>query len=220
MRFINESLTEDTISKHAQEISAVEADEQFGISDEVNFPFLHFSDQQKTYLVTGDVTISEISVSKQDWSPFNLIIDGNLYVNKTIDWSEWGNGSFLFVTGNLDAENLFLAGCPEVIIKGNLTIKNGLVGSQGDNGGSLVVLGSTTAQLIYNTTYFGMDFPERPEAFVLADAYDFMFDVDLNESDYDAVIEKIIPECQPDEEGVIDVYAVKESLRAGKSIFK
>lgn len=220
MSIMNASLTEDSISKYAQEISAAEADEQFGISDDVNFPFLHFSDRQKTYVIKGDVTVNEISVSKQDWSPFNLVIDGNLQVKETIDWNEWGNGSFLFVSGNLVAENLFLAGCPEVIVKGDLTIQNGLVGSQGDNGGNLIVQGNTTAQVIYNTTYFGMDFPERPEAFVIANEYEFMYDVDLNESDYDAVIEKIVPECQPDEEGVIDVFAVKEFLRAGKNIFK
>lgn len=212
-------LNEETISNYAQEVSAAEADEQFGISEDVNFPFVHFSDTQKTYLIKGDVTLTEISVSKQDWSPFNLIVDGNLTVLETIDWSEWGNGSFLYVTGNITAKNLFLAGCPEVVIEGDLLVEHGIVGSQGDNGGSLIVFGKTSAQLIYCTTYFGMEFPERPEAFVIAADYDFMFDVDLNESDYDAVIEKIAAECQPDDEGEINVYVVREFLRAGKSIF-
>ncbi|MNJ90845.1 hypothetical protein D3C87_84850 [compost metagenome] len=216
---VNESLTEDTVSKYAQEISVADADEQFGISEEVNFPYPKFSDKQKTYVISGDVTVDEISVSKQDWSPFNLIIDGNLTVLDTIDWSEWGNGSFLYVTGNMTAKNVFLAGCPEVIVKGDLKAENGIVGSQGDNGGSLIVLGDTSAKLIYCTTYFGMDFAERPEAFIIAAEYDFMFDVDLNESDCDAVAEKIAAECQPDDEGEMDVHVVKEFLRAGKSIF-
>lgn len=216
---INDSLTEDTISRYAQEITAAEADEQFGVSSAVNFPFIDFAGKQKTYLIGGDVTVAEISISKQDWSPVNLIIDGNLTVLDTIDWSEWGNGSFLHVTGNITAKNVFLAGCPEVIVGGDLVAEHGIVGSQGDNGGSLVVFGKVSAPVIYCTTYFGMEFPARPEAFVIADAHDFIYNVDLNESDYDAVMEKIAPECQPDEKGEINVYVVREFLREGKSIF-
>ncbi len=216
---IKEALTEDTIQLYGQLIDAAQADEQFSISDDVNFPFVDFSNKQKTYVLTGDVTVESISVSKQDWSPFNLIIDGNLTVLDTIDWNEWGNGSFLYVTGNVTAKNLFLAGCPEVIITGNLQVENGTVGSQGDNGGSLIVSGDTTSKVIYCTTYFMMEFSERPNAYIIADEDDFMFEVDLNESDTDMVIEKIVSECQPDDEGELDLDVVKEFLSEGKSIF-
>ena len=217
---IKDALTEDTINLHGQEIAANEADEQFGISEDVNFPFVDFSKNQKTFIIKGDVTVDSIAVTKQDWSPFNLIIDGNLTVLDTIDWNEWGNGSFLHVTGDITAKNLFLAGCPEVIVQGNLNVENGIVGSQGDNGGALMVFGKASSQLIYCTTYFNMEFPDRPEAFIIADENDFMFDVDLDESDYESVTEKIVAECQPDDEGEIDVYVVKDFLAEGKSIFR
>lgn len=217
---IKDALTEETINLHGQEIDATEADEQFGISDSVNFPFVDFSKNQKTFVIKGDVTVDGIAVTKQDWSPFNLIIDGNLTVLDTIDWNEWGNGSFLHVTGDLTAKNLFLAGCPEVIIEGNLTVENGIVGSQGDNGGALMVSGNASSKLIYCTTYFNMEFTNRPEAFIIAEENDFMFDVDLDESDYDSVIERVVAECQPDDEGEIDLDVVKDFLREGKSILK
>lgn len=216
---IKDALTEDTINLHGQEIAAAEADEQFRISEDVNFPFVDFSKNQKTFILKGNVVVDGIAVTKQDWSPFNLIIEGNLTVLGTIDWNEWGNGSFLYVTGNIIAKNLFLAGCPEVIVQGNLHVENGIVGSQGDNGGALMVFGEASSKLIYCTTYFNMEFPDRPEAFIIAEENDFLFDVDLDESDYDTVIEKIVTECQPDDEGEIDVYTVKDFLREGKSIF-
>ncbi len=213
-------LTESSIQELAQKVDINEMDKQYKISKYINFPFLDFSDEQQTYLLKGDIHIDGLSVTKQDWSPFNLIIDGNLTVEGTINWNEWGNGSFLYVTGNLETQNLFLAGCPEAIIKGNLIVEKGLVGSQGDNGGSLIVSGDTKAELIYCTTYFNMEFPKRPTAFIIAESDNFIFNSDINEDDFKSVQNKIKEECQPDEPGIIDVDEIKDCILAGTSIFK
>lgn len=63
-----------------------------------------------------------------------------------------------------------------------------------------LVLGKASSQLIYCTVYFNMEFPDRTEAFIISDENDFMFDVELDESDYESVTEKIVAECQPDDE--------------------
>ncbi|MBC9810981.1 hypothetical protein H9Y05_00690 [Crocinitomicaceae bacterium CZZ-1] len=59
--------------------------------------------------------------------------------------------------------------------------RNAIVEFQGDNGGSLMVFGKAAAQLIYCTTYFKMEFPGHPNAYIIAEGHDFMFDVDLDE---------------------------------------
>ncbi|MDH6357297.1 hypothetical protein [Parabacteroides sp. PF5-9] len=167
----------------------------------------------------GNLHIKGISISKQDWCPFNLIVDGDLTVDGDIDWNEWGRGSFLFVTGSLTVKNLFIAGCPEFIVLGDLIAENGIVGSQGDNGGRLIVEGDTNAVIIYSTTYFNMEFPSRPKGKLIADSRDFDFDTDLDESDYNAVAKIINPVCFTEEEGSIDVDVFKDLLREGKSVF-
>lgn len=44
-----------------------------------------------------------------------------------------------------------------------------------------MVFGKAAAQLIYCTTYFKMEFPGHPNAYIIAEGHDFMFDVDLDE---------------------------------------
>ncbi|MDR2920427.1 MAG: hypothetical protein LBV72_13825 [Tannerella sp.] len=216
----NLMLNEANIEQYAKTVNTAETDSQYSISDNVNFPFTSFAGKQATRLIEGDCHIKSLVVSKQDWCPFNLIVNGNLTVDEDIDWAEWGSGSFLVVTGNLHVRNLFMSGCPEVVVLGDLIADNGIVGSRGDNGGMLTVLGRTKAQAMLCTTYFGMEFASRPEAFIIADSRDFKFDVDLDETDYDMVAKAIDPVCFPEEEGIIEEDEFKDLLREGKSVLK
>ncbi len=195
-------------------ISAEDAEESFGISEKVDYPYQDFEDEQEIRLYDGDQVMvgdftSDIS---QDWNPFNVVVDGDLTVRGTLDWHDWGSGCFVFVTGNVVADNIALRGCPNIHICGSLRVRGAILGMQGDNGGVLRVEGPTKAELIMATTDFYMDFESDVTAIVIGDG----------ECIQGCKIEATPDDCEeyflPDflnEDGAVDEEALLEAIHEG-----
>jgi hypothetical protein len=120
------------------------------------------------------------------------------------------------VTGNLQCRNLFMGGCPQIVVKSNLTVGNGIIGRDGDNGGVLTVDGNTTAKIVYCTTYFNMKFKSRPKAVMIGDTQYFKYKPDYN---LDDAPDMVLPEyC--DDENYLDPDKIKEAFIAGENIMR
>src|SRR4249919_3809870 len=129
-------------------IPADQAEARYSVSAEVEYPYADFNDEQEIRLYPGDLHITGDfeAESDGDWVPYNTIVDGNLTVDGDLTWWDDASGNFLLVTGDVKARNVFLRGCPNVVVRGDLTAVGGIQGHHGDDGGLLVVRGRTTAQ--------------------------------------------------------------------------
>ena len=195
-------------------ISADEAEESFGVAEKIDYPYLDFEDEQEIRLYEGTVIIrGDFTTDLQaDWNPFNVVIDGDLVVKGNVEWQDWGNGSFLFVAGNMTVENLLMQGCANVYVCGELRVKGAILGHHGSDGGVLHVEGSTTAQAIINTQGFSMEFDDDVEAFVIADEANTRgCKVDAPDDDCS---EYLLPDFL-NEDGGVDEQALHEALQEG-----
>ncbi|MGI8335308.1 leucine-rich repeat domain-containing protein [Actinomadura scrupuli] len=201
-------------------ISAGEAEERFGVSADVDYPFAEFTDEQEIRLYPGglhvDGTMKPVLDEPADWLPYNLVIDGDLTVDGDLSWYDWGGGNFVLVTGDLRARNVLLSGCPTLVVRGDLIAGNGVQGHHGDDGGCLVVRGATRAELVVSTLYFTMAFEQPPEAIVIGDPYRLNCPVDFDDEDIDDVVE---PDLL-DEEGRADERMIERALAAGRPILR
>jgi Leucine-rich repeat (LRR) protein len=199
-------------------ISAADAEERFSVSAEVEYPYADFDDEQEIRLYRGDLRIAgDFSAeSDGDWVPYNTIVDGNLIVEGDLTWWDDASGNFLLVTGDLIARNVFLRGCPNVVVRGDLTASGGVQGHHGDDGGLLVVLGRTSAPIVVSTLYFCLTFSGQPDAVLVADPYRTSCPVDFTDDDLDEVV---LPDLM-DDEGRADEYRIEDALRAGRPILR
>ncbi|QNE76604.1 hypothetical protein F0344_20000 [Streptomyces finlayi] len=101
------------------------------------------------------------------------------------------------MSGSLRARNVFLSGCPNVVVHGDLEVAGGVCTSHGDDGGILTVRGRTRAQLVIGMLYFNLVFAEQPQAL-------------------DAVL---LPELL-DDHGMADARKIQEALREGRQVLR
>lgn len=210
-------VTENNFHEILECYTANEVEEAYKLSEVLNYPYTNFSDTQRTCVFQGDLHIAGIDAGREnDWNAFNLVVMGDLIVDGDIDWSEYSNGSFLYVKGNLKARNILLKGCPEIHICGDLEVENGIIGHHGDDGGFLKVDGSVKAKLIMCLTYFGMKFASQPKAVTVGDiSGDCESDFDEDE------LEEILAgKLWNKSEGYAEDHLIAEAIRNGKPVLK
>lgn len=198
-------------------VSADQIEADHSVSAQVDYPYADFADEQEQRLYKGGLRVSGDFESDRDadWNPYNIVVDGDLIVDGTVDWCDYGSGCFLFVTGNMRCKNLLLQGCPTVVVRGNLEVENAIQGHHGDDGGFLKVGGTTKAKLIVNTLYFNMEFDSPPEALVCGDPHRMTCPVDFDDSELGEVF---LPEWL-DGSG-IDERKVQEALHEGHDVLR
>lgn len=200
-------------------VSAEEIEETYEVSSDVEYPYADFAEEQEQRLYRGglDVAGDFCSEPDVDWNPYNLVIDGDLQVDGTIRWVDYGSGCFVLVTGDLRCKNLLLQGCPTVVVRGNLVVENGIQGHHGDDGGFLIVRGTTKAKVIVNTLYFNMEFGTAPEALVCGDEHRTNCPLDFTD---DELAEVFLPELLDKESGGIDEHEVERALGEGQEVLR
>lgn len=199
-------------------VSAEEIENAYAIASDVDFPFADFGDEQEQRLYRGGLHVAGDFSSEDgvDWTPYNVVVDGDLVVDGTIDWSDYGSGCFVLVTGNVRCKNLLLQGCPTIVVRGDLVVENGIQGHHGDDGGYLKVHGKTKAKLIVNTLYFNMELGTPPDALVCSDEHRIDCPVDFSDEE---LAEIFLPEVLDDDSG-IDERAVSDALREGREVLR
>ncbi len=199
-------------------ISAEEAEERYEVSDDVEYPYQEFTDEQEIRLYEGDLHVAGDfgAESDGDWVPYNTIVDGDLTVDGDVDWWDWSGGNFLLVTGTLRARNVLLRGCPTLVVRGDLLVDNGIQGHHGDDGGFLEVHGATRAKLVVSTLYFNLSFGSQPEALLVADPYRTTCPVDFTDDDLDTIV---LPDLL-DEDGRADEYKIEDALQQGREVLR
>ncbi|GIJ67256.1 leucine-rich repeat domain-containing protein [Virgisporangium ochraceum] len=200
-------------------ISAAEAEERFAVSADIWYPYTDFADEQEIRLYEGGLHVpgGVMSHPHTDWSPYNVIVDGDLVTDGDVDLYEDGSGHFLVVTGDLRARSVVMAGCPNVVVRGDLTATGGVLGRRGDDGGLLVVAGHTRAPVVLNLLYFNMEFGRPPEAVVCGDPdrmggqVDFEDDEDLAAAAWPYVVGA---------DGTLDDERVAAALTGGRPVLR
>ncbi|AKU94575.1 Leucine-rich-repeat protein [Labilithrix luteola] len=198
-------------------VSAEHIEADYSVSTQVDYPFADFADEQEQRLYKGGLRVQGDfeSESDVDWNPYNIVVDGNLIVDGTVDWCDYGSGCFVLVTGNMRCKNLLLQGCPTIVVRGSLEVENAIQGHHGDDGGYLKVGGTTKAKMIVNTLYFNMEFDSAPEALVCGDPHRMTCPVDFDDSELGEVF---LPEWLDD--SGIDERKVQKALREGHDVLR
>jgi hypothetical protein len=206
------------ISLEYEVIAPGEAEAAFRVSESVRYPFAEFADQQEIRLYRGGRRVDGDLRGEPatDWSPYNLIVDGDLVIDGDLDWWDYGGGNFLLVTGDLTAQSVILQGCPTVVVRGDLTATHGIQGHHGDDGGYLKVGGQVTAPIIVSTLYFNVEFAHPPRATLVADPYRCNVPVDFDDDELSSYVR---PELL-DEDGSADERKMAQALRAGHAILR
>ncbi|MER5986732.1 leucine-rich repeat domain-containing protein [Streptomyces sp. NPDC001787] len=199
-------------------ISAREAEERFRVSADVDYPYMDFADEQEIRLYEGGLRVVGHLEPEgdSDWVPYNTVVDGDLTVDGDLAWRDDSGGNFLMVTGGLRARNVFLSGCPDVVVRGDLEVAGGICGSYGEDGGVLLVGGRTHARTIISMSYFGVTFAEQPQALLVADPCRTNRPVDFTDEELDTVL---LPELL-DDHGTADARKIKEALSEGRQVLR
>lgn len=200
-------------------ITADEAEERFSVSDAIWYPYQEFTDEQEIRLYEGGLRTSDgvKSFPDADWSPFNVIVDGDLVTDGDVELFDYSGGHFLVVTGDLRARNVLLMGCPNVVVRGDLIVTGGVLGRQGEDGGVLVVHGHTRAPVVMNLLYFNMEFGQPPEAVVCGDRHRMNCPVDFENGD------DLTAAARPEvvgADGDVDDGLVEEALADGRPVLR
>lgn len=204
-----------------QVISADEAETRYGPFADVAYQFTDYADEQYIRPYEGGLHVPR-DLGVQDWTdddlcPFNVIIDGDLTVEGTLDhYCFEGTGYFHLVTGSLRARNLILTGFPDLVVRGDLTVAGAIMGFRGDDGGYLFVEGDTSAQIVISSQYFNMTFGRQPRAVVVADPHRTSCRVDFTDQELPGML---LPELL-DEDGLVDEEKLAEALAAGQRVLR
>ncbi|WP_441574712.1 hypothetical protein [Chitinophaga sp. RAB17] len=104
-------------------------------------------------VIEGDLVIdySELAATAQTASR-NIIVNGHLTINGNLDAGRNIETlpQFIYVTGDLRANNLLLSGWLDIIIGGNATIAGTVLGYYGEPGGRLLIKGNLTTTHLLN----------------------------------------------------------------------
>jgi len=110
--------------------------------------------------IDGDLTIdySELATTAQTKTR-NIIVNGNLTIKGNLDAGQDIEAlpQFVYITGDLHADNLILSGWLEIIVAGNATINNAVFGYFGEPGGRLQVKGNLTTRYLLNGFMYGIE---------------------------------------------------------------
>lgn len=188
-------------------ITADEAEARFDAGADLQYPYQDFADEQEIRLYEGGLHVAG-SLEREggdDWSPCNVIVDGDLTVDGDLRWWDFASGSFLLVTGDLRARNVLLSGCPDVVVRGDLTVTTGIHGHHGDDGGCLTVKGLVRAEIVISTLYFNLDFAPHTNAPV----------IDTTDELNALVLSELL-----DRDGQADADKISESLSAGRPVLR
>jgi len=193
-------------------IGVDEAEARFDAASDLQYPYQEFADEQEIRLYEGGLHVAG-NLEREgdgDWSPCNVIVDGDLTVDGDLEWWDSAGGNFLLVTGNVRVRNVLLSGCPDVVVRGDLTATGSVQGHHGDDGGRLTVKGLVRAQTVISTLYFCLDFARQPEALVVGDPYRTTCRVDFTTDELDDIV---LPELL-DSYDQADEQKISEALRA------
>lgn len=197
-------------------ITSDEAEERFGVSLQIAYPYLEFADEQEIRLYEGGLRIDGDfePEDSDDWTP-NTIVDGDLTVDGVLRWWDESGGDFLFVTGDVRARAVILDGCPTLVVKGDLET-SGVSASYGDDGGVLKVDGVLRADFVFSTFYFGLELSGVPEALLIADPSLTNVPVDFDDHDLaDLLLPELLGEDHSDA-----IRGVNEALREGRPVLR
>ncbi|WP_105967929.1 hypothetical protein [Streptomyces geranii] len=199
-------------------ITVAEAESRFAAGSDLQYPYEEFADEQEIRLYEGGLHVAGNleRAGDGDWSPCNVIVDGDLTVDGDIEWWDSAGGNFLLVTGDVRVRNVLLSGCPDVVFRGDLTATGSVQGHHGDDGGSLTVKGLVRAQAVISTLYFCLDFARQPEALVVGDRYRTTCQVDFTTDELDDIV---LPELL-DGDDRADEQKIGEALRAGLPVLR
>lgn len=104
-------------------------------------------------VIEGDLVIdySELATTAQTASR-NIIVNGHLTINGNLDAGRTIEAlpQFIYVTGDLQANNLLLSGWLDIVIGGNATITGTVLGYFGEPGGRLLIKGNLTTTHLLN----------------------------------------------------------------------
>jgi len=197
-------------------ITAEEAEDDYEVSDHIWYQYQDFEEEQEIRLYSGNIEIPGNFGPHEDadWNPFNVIIDGDLTIQGDFECWDRGNGHFYLITGDLYARNIFMEGCPNVVVLGNVDVEYGIIGSEGDDGGLFSVEGDVGAQALICLSFFNMEFSGGVRSAVISDSGRLNCQADCEDDGFD---EYLIPEVLSDDESV-DASAVKEHLMEGRNI--
>ncbi|MGW1350029.1 leucine-rich repeat domain-containing protein [Streptomyces sp. NPDC002409] len=199
-------------------ITVEEAEERFRISDGIGYPYADFADEQEIRLYEGGLHVAGHLEPEgdEDWIPYNTVVDGDLTVDGDLDWWDNSGGNFLVVTGTLRARNVFLYGCPNVLVRGNLEVTGGIRGSYGDDGGILTVRGSTRASIVIGMLYFILDFAEQPQSLLVGDPCRTNVPVDFTDGELSGIL---LPELL-NKHGEADSRKIQEAMGEGRQVLR
>lgn len=104
-------------------------------------------------IIDGDLMIdySELSATAQT-SSRNIIVNGNLTIEGNFDAGRDIEAlpQFVYIAGDLYADNLILSGWLDVVVAGNATVNNTVFAYFGEPGGRLQVKGNLTTRYLLN----------------------------------------------------------------------
>ena len=177
-------LDETNFEEILTRISVEEAEEEYDYSSAVmNLYFDEDSDVEDPafYCYRGDLHVSSITMGATTGiSKFNLIVDGNLYVDGDIVLNSTKDMGFVIVRGDVTAKNVIVSGCVEVNISGSLTVQGVILGHSGT--GMLGVDEIIAAKIIIDIPEYTMYFYDEIKAVVLADPVYTNDEVDYEEN--------------------------------------
>jgi hypothetical protein len=188
-------------------ISADEAEARFDAATDLRYPYQDFADEQEIRLYEGGLRVEGNFEREGDeeWSPYNVIVDGDLTVDGDLEWWDSLSGNFLLVTGDVRARNVLLAGSPDVVVRGDLTVSGGVQGHHGDDGGCLTVKGLVRAEVVISTLHFQLDLARPAEAPVIDTTGE--------------LTRMVLPELLGRDDEA-DVYRISDALRAGRPVLR
>lgn len=179
-------------------------------------PFEKFAPDTPIRLYQGENIVFPKDYSLNDCEQeFNLVIDGNLIVERNLDLYAEDEGNFMLVTGNLQTKSIDLNGCTTLEVRGNVLATNGLVTMYGDNGGYLIIKGNLETKFILDGYYFNTQIDGDIDG--IAIDYSSNEGIDSPDFEEDTITEILVPKLF-DKEGELDTGKLSKFLREGKQI--
>lgn len=208
-------------TKRYRVLDADDAERQFTLSSWSGFPYLGLTQQEIRlyeggWYVRGDL-LSDFTATDR---PYHVIVDGDLTVEGTLDWSTEEYPALVLVTGDLRARAVLLSGAPaapELVVRGALRADHGVLGYlSGPRGGRLRVAGQTDAPVVIAIDDFTMRFDHTPTAVVLGSAGSFSGPVQTAPGFFDEVLRGDLVR----DDGEADPYEIASALEAGEPILR
>ncbi len=85
-------------------ISAKAAQDKFDVARNVEYPFSDFGDEQEQRVYAGGLHVKGDFEGEDDvdWQPYNVIVDGDLIVDGSIDWFDYAFSTGASAVGSLE----------------------------------------------------------------------------------------------------------------------